>query len=647
MWQNALKAASQKSEKEGVHWGMATLGAVIACSLFGLLVSRLYDLQVRRYDEYAAIAENNYLHSESINGYRGVLKDRQGAILAENNPSLNAYLYPHDVQDPEGSIALLTGFLRLSEEEQDKIAETIVRRARLGPKERVLLRQDLRREEVALLEARHLDLPGVRVEPSTKRYYPLGSLACHLIGYMKEVNAEDLEEREGYDLGDLIGRTGVERSFEEVLRGQKGWHKEVRNHRQKIQKKDIAEKYYQGETDQDPEPGNDVILTLDAELQKAVSEAFKGPRAGGAAVVDVKSGRILALYSKPGYDLNEFSNGLTRKEKEELDNDPYNPWPNRPLDLYPPGSTFKVISAIAYLENGIDPKKPIRCSGAFYLSGHRFRCHSKHGPVNMHGALAQSCDTYFYTYASEIGIDPIAKYGRLFGAGVPSDLEISPDRKGDMPDKEWYAKKKRKYAPGMAVIASIGQGDVLMTPLQLAMMYAGIANNGVVLYPKIVERIESNDGKILSSFSTKIRNTVALHAGVLQEVQAGLIAVMTSGTLEDYADGYERYQIASKTGTAQVKKIGEQRNVYRSWKNQHHAWVAAYAPYNNPQVAIAILVDHGGTGGKIAGPIALQILRRYFDLFGTAGIGTETPDEAKGASSALPFAPTNVLSGRP
>jgi penicillin-binding protein 2 len=647
MWQNALKAASQKSMKEGVHWGMALVGALVAFLLFGILLNRLYDLQVRRYEEYASIAENNFLRSESINGYRGVLKDRQGAVLAENNPSLNAYLYPHEIQDPAGEIALLTEFLHLTEDEQEKVAETIARRIRFAPKERVLLRQDLRREEVALLEARHLDLPGIRVEPSTKRYYPLGSLACHLIGYMNEVTAEDLENREGYDLGDLIGRTGIERSFEDVLRGQKGWHKEVRNHKQKIQKKEIAEKYYQGETDKDPEPGNDVVLTIDAELEKAVSEAFRGVRAGGAAVVDVKSGRVLALYSKPGYDLNTFTDGLTRKEKEDLDKDEFNPWINRPLGVYPPGSTFKVVSAIAALENGADPKRIVRCGGAFYLSGHRFRCHDKHGPVNLRSAIAQSCDTYFYTHASEIGIDEIAKYGKLFGVGLSSELGVSPDRAGVMPDKEWYAQEKRRYAPGMAVNASIGQGDVLMTPLQLAMLYAGIGNGGIVYFPQLLERIETNDGRVISSFSPKLRNQVDLHPGVLREVQTGLAAVMTSGTLKDYADGYERYQIAAKTGTAQVTKIGEQRNVYRTRARQHHAWVSAYAPFNNPQVAIAILVDHGGTGGKVAGPIALQILRRYFDLFGTAGIESTEPKEINGSPSGSSIFPTNTLRGGP
>lgn len=636
MWNNSLDAVGRRGSREGIHWGLVVIAVIAIFALTGVLIRRLYDLQVARYDEYHTLAENNYLKEESIQGYRGILKDRRGTILAENRPSMNAYIYPREIGDPEKEIELLGEILMLPAEEKETLADEITKGAKGGPRSRFILKQDLTREEIALLEARHLDLPGVQVEPSTKRYYPLGSLASHLIGYMKEVSPEDLANREGYRPGDLIGRAGVERTYENTLRGEHGWRKEVRDHKNNAQPRAITEKYYQGQTEKEPSPGNDVVLTLDAELERATEKAFHGYRSGAAVVMDVRTGRVLAMYSKPGYDLNEIADGLSVKEKKALDDNPDKPWINKAMEAYPPGSTFKVITALAALEFGTKPSAQVSCNGKFEVANHPFRCHSVHGYVNLQRALAESCDVYFYTRAVEMGLDPIARYGQMFGLGESTGIGVGTDRAGLMPNEDWYATKGRTYSIGLAVNASIGQGDITTTPLQLAVLYAALANGGTVFTPQLLERVEAPDGTVLSRLSPKVKHTNEFAPGALQMVQDGLIAVTKNGTLEEQAADYSIYRVAAKTGTAQVRRIGRGKNggVVGGYFARHHAWTTAYAPYDNPQVAVVVLVEHGGSGGKAAGPIVMEIISRYFDIFGVQSEPTTDPASAPTEASA-------------
>jgi penicillin-binding protein 2 len=646
MWNHSLDAAGRRGGREGIHWGMAFVGALVVLLLAGVLLNRLYDLQVRRYDEYHALAQNNYLKEESIQGYRGILKDRRGTILAENRPSMNAYAYPREVKDPEREIELLGEILVLSAEEKDNFADSIAKGIKGGSKSRFILRQDLSREEIALLEARHLDLPGIEVEPSTKRFYPLGQLAAHLIGYMKEVSQDDLNNREGYEPGDLIGKAGIERAYEETLRGAHGWRKEVRDHRGFAQSREVTEKYYQGETEKEPSPGNDVTLTLDAELERATEVAFRGYRAGAAVVVDIRTGRVLAMYSKPSYDLNEIADGMTSAEKRALDENPDQPWFNKSMEAYPPGSTFKVVTAIAALEAGVKPSSQVFCNGKFEIANHVFRCHSVHGYVNLQKALEESCDVYFYTRAVEMGLDPIAKYGLMLGLGESTGIGVGTDRAGILPDEEWYERNGRRYTVGMAVNASIGQGDVQTTPLQLAVLYAALANGGTVFTPQIVDRVESPDGTLLSSFGSKVKRVNEFSPRTLGLVQEGLVAVTKTGTLEQQAENYGAYRIAAKTGTAQVQRIGRGRGgMVGGYFGRHHAWVTAYAPYDNPQVAVVVFVAHGGSGAKAAGPIVMEIISRYFDIFGVQS--APEPESLPGDSLLPSNASGSLLRGVP
>lgn len=472
-------------------------------------------------------------------------------------------------------------------------------------------------------------LPGVSVRVSRSRYYPLGEAAAHLVGYVNEMSAEEwrtLKSRD-YRLGQVLGRRGIEKMLEAELRGRDGIEYAVVDSKGRhVQSELAAALGVRSEARQPPVNGHQVHLALDAELQTAADRALRArARAGAVAVVEVKTGMIRALVSLPGFDPNAVSGYFDPDEKARLHEiRGLRPWRFRAVqDQFAPGSTFKVVTALAAATTpeGVLPRA--HCGGAYYLGRRRFRCwkDSGHGPVDLKLALARSCDVYFYHSAAKMGLDPIAAVGRQLGLGRTLGLGLEEEAEAIMPDEAWYQRNKPEgYTRGAAVNVSIGQGALAVTPLQLAVAYAGIANGGRVMKPILVERVVADDGRVIRRAQESVTHQLRVPEKALRDVLEGLRWVTGRPFGTSYYRRSRVLNVAGKTGTAQVAKLGADRKKSRSlpWKLRDHAWFAALAPAESPQVAIVVFNEHGGSGSRDAAPIAMEVAEAWWKLAGSA-----------------------------
>jgi penicillin-binding protein 2 len=364
----------------------------------------------------------------------------------------------------------------------------------------------------------------------------------------------------------------------------------------------------------EPVPGLDLRMSLDMDMMRSAERAFRGHPSGGLVVVDIHTGRVRALYSKPGYDLNEWASGLSEARQRELLADPYRPLTDKTMyESYFPGSTFKPISALAALQDNVLPGSThYECPGFYMLGKRRFRCSHVHGDVDMHDALVQSCNVYFYRLAEQVGIDRIANYAHEFGLGQPTGIGINAEASGFVPTRDWYANTHEgHFHMGFSLNTAIGQGDTRVTLIQLAMVYAALANGGTLYIPQLVEKVEQADGRVVQEFPPRIRRKIDVDPAYLTYVREGLYGVVNhrKGTAYDaHIEG--GIAVAGKTGTADVvthKAKDEPPTTVRDLRP--HSWFAAFAPYDNPELAIVVLVEHGGAGGRFAAPIALQVLQ--------------------------------------
>jgi penicillin-binding protein 2 len=378
-------------------------------------------------------------------------------------------------------------------------------------------------------------------------------------------------------------------------------------------------------------PGHNLVLTIDAELQRLAEEALADRPAAAAAVVEVATGRILALVSRPAFDPNQMTGRLTRAEEAILESDPLKPFLDRTLrQHYFPGSTFKVFTALAALEAGtFTPHDRVFCDGSHELGKRVFRCHKAHGSVDLNAALAQSCDTYFWAASERLGIDRIAEMARSFGLGAPTGLGLNGDVPGIIPTKAFYA-SRGGFRPGFALNTAIGQGDTTVTVLQLALAFAALANGGDLFVPQIALRIETAGGKVVADFPPRLRSHVELSPRGLAAVQRGLFSAVNEKKGTAYASRDRNITVAGKTGTAQVGKL--YRNIKEvDWDpSQDHAWFAGYAPARNPRIAFVVLIEHGGHGGAVAAPPAMKIVRAALgpDASTSFEMGTSPRDES-------------------
>lgn len=612
------------------------MALVVCLSLGGVLV-RLFHLQIIDHERWAAEAERNITKRIRLPATRGLIRDTNGKVIASNRPSFNVFLTPQMLDDEHVDL-----FAQLMDWDDAEKAELVRRLAAIPPRRRshvIELYRDITRNQFASLETHKRELPGVQVVAVPVRQYPWGSLGAHAIGYLNEVGADDLKRfpERSYQAGDFIGRSGVEASWESYLRGHNG---------ELTVKVDVRGREYDArgihgpddETRREPVPGRDLRLTLDMDMMKVLERAFRGHPSGAAVVVDVHTGRVRALFSKPSYDLNEMSGGLSAARQAELTESPFRPNIDKTVyETYFPGSTFKPISALVALQDKLmSPSTKFDCPGFYELGKHRFRCSHVHGEVDMRRALLQSCNVYFYHLGEQVGIDRIAQLSHDFGLGELTGIGINTEARGFVPDRDWYLKSHdNHYHLGFTLNAVIGQGNTRVTLIQLAMAYAAIANGGTLYVPQIVQSVEAPDGTVLDEFPPRVRRQIPLdpqNLGYVLEGMYGAVNDLKGTAYEARIPG--GVPVAGKTGTAQVAR-GRVPGVdsTSSWYyRRSHAWFAGFAPADNPELAVVVLVEHGGQGGKEAAPIATRVLQ---EALGPTHAGTaQTASPTPGASVA-------------
>ena len=559
-----------------------------------ILLARLYHLQFLQADRYKTLAEGNRIKLHLTPPLRGVMVDRYGVPLATNEQNYRMLLRTDQTGDMKETLAAIDSLVPIGD---DRILEVLKRKpGRYAPP--VLLKEFLSWDDVAKIEFHSASIPGVMIEVGQVRYYPFGEAMSHVLGYVGTVAESDLDDRDLLKLPDFkVGKDGVEKALEQDLRGKPGV-KEVEVNVHNIAVRELNTQF--------STPGKETLLTIDAELQIFTHELLAGESAG-CVTMDVETGDVLCLVSTPSFDPNRFSKGISSKYWKELQENKKVPLMNKATSgQYPPGSTFKMLVGLAGLENKtIGMGDHVYCPGHFMLGNHRFNCWKPggHGSMNIISAIAQSCDTYFYTVANRMGIQKFADMAKQFGLGEHFDLPVR-QKSGVMPDPKWKMKSyKQSWQGGDTINASIGQGYVLATPLQLAVMTARIANGGRMVMPRLLLDEPTPPVEELPLIKLKPENIAA--------IQRGMAAVTSPG-----GTGYGSriadplMAMAGKTGTSQVRKItvrGQDQSKI-PWEARHHAWFVAYAPIDKPKYACALLVEHGGGGASAAAPKVRDIL---------------------------------------
>jgi penicillin-binding protein 2 len=607
------------------RYHLMVLGILLA---FGVLTVRLAELQIVEAPSHRAQARRNIVGRVTLATTRGVIRDSQGRVLAANRPSYDIYVVP-DVVDMKETWPRAVQLMGLDAAKAREFKQRILDiRAQDGKRklQQTLLEVDVHRDVVAALETHAAELPGIDVVPTPVRYYPYGEVGAHMLGYMREIDAEGLARYDGenYRAGDRMGATGVERRWESYLRGQRGWQKVVRGQNRRAQRTGLGEQYLDDPRRLEPIPGRDISLTVDIELQKAIQREMRGHLAGAVVVVDVRTGRVLAALSKPGFDPNVLSGeqgkGAIRDAFQRLSADPLKPLLDKTTSaVYPPGSTYKPFSALAALADGlIDPNAEVDCKGGYEFGRRFFRCTGVHRKVNLHEAIVQSCNTYFYALGEMIHIDQLAKVGMDFGFGAKTGIGINPEARGRMPTRAWYARRYKGdgFRGGFTLLASIGQGATTVTVLQLALAYAALANDGTLYQPQVVRSIETSSGTTVQEFPPRVRSIVDVDATQLALIKDALQGVVRESEGTAHAESIEGVDVAGKTGTAQVSHVTPRTvDPKRIWYyNRDHAWFAGYAPAKSPEIAIVVLIEHGGGGGKNAAPVAMRVVDAWQKL---------------------------------
>jgi penicillin-binding protein 2 len=583
-----------------------SLAASLAAVVVLLLGARLWNLQVLRGEEMAALSENNRVRLRRDPATRGRVVDRTGAVVIDSQASFDAVVVPEDARDLPAAVEMLAQILGQSTADTQAALDRAAGRPAF---QEVLIKRGLTYDEVAAIETHQMELAGVSLRVTPSRIYPHGPTLAHVLGYTGEVTPDDVERHPDYRPGDVIGKAGLEKVWEGDLRGVEGGQQvEVDALGRELRVLDEAEAV----------PGHTLVLSVDLALQQAAEQAL-GDNVGAIVALDPRNGDVLAMVSEPSFDPNAFTGGIKPALWRELNTHPRHPLNARATQgQYPPGSTFKIIVAAAALEEGIvNPFTRIHCPGFLQFGNHTFRCwrHGGHGSVNVHDALVGSCDVFFYQMGARLGIDTIARYAREFGLGAPTGIEIGNERSGLMPDTAWKKKRfQQSWQKGETLSVAIGQGAVTATPLQMAEAAATIAT-GVRYQPRLVQRVEAIDGSLVRDIPPRVASKLEVRDTVLKQVQEALVDVVARGTgknakLPDIAVG-------GKTGTSQVVTIGKTRLKANQmkWNQRDHAWFVAFAPAEEPTIAIATLVEHAeGGGGAIAAPIAKEVLKAYFRL---------------------------------
>jgi len=586
------------------------------------IVVRLFMLQVIQYDRWSNEANKNITKVIRLPATRGLVRDYKGRVIADNRPSYNVFVTPRMMGPAQ--IAIISSLLQLDAEGRENFRKQLERVPQRRRSHFVQVFSDISRDQYAAIETHRHELPGINVVAVPLRSYPYKSLGAHTIGFLNQVSAEDLKQLQGlgYAPGDSVGRGGIERAWESYLRGRDGELRlpvDVRG--RELSNVDTRGRSRRADDSlgepmrKEPVPGLDLRLSLDMDMMRTAERAFRPYPSGGLVVVDVHTGRVRALYSKPGYDLNELASGLSQARAKELLEDRYRPLIDKTTyESYFPGSTFKPISALAALQDSVlTGSTHYDCPGFYMLGKRRFRCSHVHNDVDMHEALVRSCNVYFYRLAEQVGIDRIAHYAREFGLGQATGIGINTEASGFVPTRAWYEHNHNdRFQVGFSLNTAIGQGDMRVTLVQLGMVYAALANGGTLYIPQLVERVEQADGSIVEEFPPRVRRQIQIDPAYLTYVREGLYGAVNHIKGTAYEARIEGgVPVAGKTGTAEVttKKPGpnDPPDTFRDLRP--HSWFAAFAPADKPELAIVVLVEHGGWGGRYAAPIATKVLQ--------------------------------------
>ena len=582
---------------------------VVWIVMLGLFI-RLWSLQLIMGESFDDMAVENRIRLLRLPPPRGSILDSCGKALAENRASFTFSIVPGAIKAPQKIIEAYADPLGFSPEKM----RSVIEKSMLAPKFMSFpIRKNVSLEEVSLMKARACQVKGVSLEARPYRSYPFGSLLCHVLGVTGEISASELEKvgRVGYRPGDYVGKTGIEREYETYLRGEEGWEQiEI----------DAKGRHLASLTRKPAKAGANIVLTIDASFQRFVEDAFT-ERAGSVIAVDPDTGRVLAMVSKPGFDPNLFTPTISERNWKSLNSDPLHPLENRSIrGLYPPASTFKLVTALAGLSEGVTtPDKNIFCSGEMGLGGQVYRCWKQHGHgrVNLHRAIVESCDVYFYELGLKLGADRMAKYASLFGLGKPTGLELSQELPGLIPTNFW---KERNYGTfikdGENVTIGIGQGYTLTTPIQLAVMTSALANGGNIMRPYLVEEIKSSDGSVIFQQTPVIRwkmNPDQKIWSIIRKAMRGVVEDRVGTGRKCRIPGLSVY---AKTGTSQVVSAREKSMPEEDvpYHERTHAMFVAFVDDQPRKIAIVVVIEHGGGGGKTAAPLARKIICRYYGI---------------------------------
>jgi penicillin-binding protein 2 len=581
----------------------------LQAGMISLLVGRMYYLQVVESGRYKMLADDNRISMRLIAPSRGLIVDRAGLVVANNDQNFRALIVSEQARDVERTLGVLSGIIQLSPSEIERIRHDMARRRRFVP---VTVRENLTWEQVSMIEVNAPDLPGVIIDVGEVRSYPLSDQAAHLVGYVGAVSESELDDDDPVLAlpGFKIGKSGVEKTRDEDLRGTAGTSEmEVNAFGRTIRElsREAGER------------GHKVTLTIDAELQIAAHKRLLQERSAAAVIMDVQTGAVYALASAPGFDSNVFSKGIPSDLWRALLDDETTPLINKAIGgQYPPGSTFKLVVALAGLETGaIGLDHSVTCNGTFQLGDHTFYCdaykNGGHGTLNLTEGIAKSCDVYFYDVGNRTGIDAIAKVANLLGLGLRTGLDIPGEHTGTMPSTVWKkAHTGEPWYAGETISCAIGQGQVAATPLQIATMVARLASGGRAVVPHVTKDI-SGEEPVRGDWPK-----IAFKPEHVEAVLAGMRAATDHGTGKDIQIKEPGMQMAGKTGTAQVhaytvaeRDSGQIAKVDDAlpWKLKNHAWFVGYAPEDNPRYVCSVLVEHSGKfGAQAAGPVAHDLL---------------------------------------
>lgn len=577
-------------------------------AVFVLLGVRLFYLQVLEGDTYRRLSETNSIRLQRVAAARGLIYDREGRMLVDNRPAFALTITLKDAKPLDRTLALLSKYAGVPDQQ---FKDTISRQKGIPSYKPIVLINDLDRDVLAAVEVHRYELPGIDIDVRPIRHYIQNSLAAHVIGYLGEINARELEvnKKKGYALGDYIGKSGVEKTFEPYMNGAHGGRQvEVNAHGQVVRiLKTVPAK-----------AGNNVYLTIDEELQRTAELLLEGAT-GAIVAMDPNNGEILAAASSPAFDPNVFAGRMDHDQWQALVTNPLRPLENKVVHAeYPPASVYKIVVGMAGLEEGvISPGTTFFCPGGYRFGNRVYRCWRKqgHGTVSFLNAMAMSCDVYFYQVGQQLGVDRLGWYARASGLGTPTGIETENESAGLIPTIEWKWKRfGEKWHAGETLSIAIGQGYNLVTPLQLVVLVGAVANGGMRYVPQIVKSVRTVEGEVVHTPQPRVAGRLPVSTQVLAKVREGLHAVVWGSSGTARIAQVEGVEICGKTGTAQV--FSRKSDDRLSSKNlpihlRDHAWFVAYAPAQSPRIAVAVMVEHGEHGSSAAAPRARDLIKRY------------------------------------